>query len=96
MKNVTTIHTNVTIGARQSAPVAKNDSNIGGTTHVTCCETGATKPKYVANQPIEVATSGAIMNGINMIAFNTIGRPNITGSLILNTPGPIDNFATVR
>jgi L-asparaginase/Glu-tRNA(Gln) amidotransferase subunit D len=45
IKKVTIIHTNVTIGARQSAPVARNESKNGGTTHTTDCDTGATKPK---------------------------------------------------
>lgn len=27
------------------------------------------------------------MNGINIIGFKTIGKPNMTGSLILNSPG---------
>ena len=34
-----------------------------------------------------------IINGIAKIGFNIIGIPNITGSLILNILGPIDNLA---
>ena len=39
-----------------------------------------------------VVTSGAKINGIPRIGFNTIGAPNIIGSLILNKPGKIDNL----
>ena len=40
IKNVAIIATSETIGARRSAPVAKNGNNSGGTTHVTACDTG--------------------------------------------------------
>ena len=95
MRNATIIPTRVTIGARQSAPVAKNDSNNGGVTQATCCDTGATHPSTVAKYPIEIEITGASKNGMNMIGFKTIGKPNKIGSLMLKIPGPIDNLATV-
>lgn len=33
---------------------------------------------------------------MNKIGFNTIGVPKITGSLMLNAPGPIDRRDTPR
>ena len=33
------------------------------------------------------------MNGTKNIGFNTIGKPNITDSLMLNKPGAKDNLA---
>src|SRR5699024_6754380 len=92
----TIIATSVTIGARQSAPVAKKDIKNGGVTQATCTETGFTKPKYVAKYPIATEITGAIKNGTNSIAFRTTGIPNSIGSLMLKIPGPTDSLATVR
>lgn len=33
-------------------------------------------------------------NGIISIAFRTSGYPNVTGSLMLNSPGAAENFET--
>ena len=45
---------------------------------------------------MDTETTGASINGINKIGFKTIGKPNITGSLILKIPGPRDKLATAR
>lgn len=95
IKKETTIATKVTIGARQSAPVAKKDIKSGGVTQATCCETGFTKPNTVAKYPIPTEITGVKTKGINKIGFKTTGNPNRIGSLILKIPGPIDSFATV-
>ena len=93
--NDTAKDTSVTIGALQSPAVAKKLNRNGGSTQVTDCVTGFTKPAVVAKKPIVVAAKGARKKGMNMIGFNTIGRPNITGSLMLKIPGPTPSFATV-
>ena len=38
-------------------------------------------------------TSGVMIKGIARIGLSMIGMPKITGSLILNRPGPIDSLA---
>ena len=38
-------------------------------------------------------TSGVMINGMARIGLSMIGIPKITGSLILNSPGPIDSLA---
>ena len=39
---------------------------------------------------------GVKINGIINIGFNTIGKPNVIVSLILNSPGAKDSLAIVR
>ena len=41
----------------------------------------------VAIQAIKLFKSGAIINGMINLGFNTIGAPKIIGSLILNIDG---------
>ena len=43
-------------------------------------------PTAVASCPIIVFITGARINGITMITFNTIGKPKIIGSLIPKIP----------
>ena len=50
-----------------------------------------TNPETVAKYEIVVVISGAPINGIANTGFITIGAPKITGSLILKSPGKIDN-----
>lgn len=58
---------------------------------------GAMAPKPIENilmnaHDVNTNVSGASINGIINVPFNTIGNPNITGSFILNIPGTSDDF----
>ena len=74
-------------------PVAKNPNNKGGIVHGTSKTTRGQNPIVVKNQPIVNPTAGTIKNGIPKIGFNTIGKPKVIVSLILNNPGTSDNEA---
>ena len=74
-------------------PVAKNPNNKGGIVHGTSKTTRGQNPIVVKNQPIVNPTAGTIKNGIPKIGFNTIGKPKVIVSLILNNPGTIDKVA---
>ena len=49
------------------------------------------RPLTVKTYDKVVVTNGARMNGIPNTGFITIGAPKIIGSLMLNSPGKIDN-----
>lgn len=57
--------------------------------------TGLTKPAVVTNQAITALISGAAINGIINVGFNTIGAPKINGSLMLKIDGIIDVLPNV-
>ena len=81
-----------TIMARQSPAVAKKPLKNGGVVHGIVTMQGSTNPAAVATYPITVPTIGDRTNGMIMGKLNTIGKPKITGSLILKILGPKASF----
>ena len=77
-------------------PVARNPNRIGGIVQGTSITIGGQNPIVTNNQPTKIQATGAKINGIPKIGFNTNGIPNVTVSLILNNPGTIDNVAIAR
>ena len=73
--------------ALQSLPQARNAPIGPGSVQGELATTRLTSPMDVAIQAIKLFKSGAIINGMINLGFNTIGAPKIIGSLILNIDG---------
>ena len=59
-------------------PVAKNPNNNGGIVQGTSITIGGQNPIVTNNQPTKIHATGAKINGIPKIGFNTNGIPNVT------------------
>ena len=94
MHIATTINTILNTAPRQDC-VTKKPLIIGGVVHGTAIVAAGTNPHFVAKNAIVTLTIGVKINGTNKTGFNTIGKPNNNGSLILNNPGAADSLPTV-
>src|SRR5699024_12667952 len=80
----------------QLPPVTRKPLKIGGVLHGTNATVLGTRPVARAIEEIIVNKTGITINGINIIGFNTIGNPNITGSLILKILPDAETLAISR
>lgn len=67
-------------------PVAKNPKNNGGIVQGTSSTIYGQNPILTNTHPKNTQATGAKINGIPKIGFNTNGIPNVTVSLMLNKP----------
>ena len=84
-----------TRAAKMLPPVARYAKTPGGITHGTATNVGGIKPIFVKPKAIAAVIGGIINQGITYSGFNTIGRPNVIGSLMLNNPIGAPSFAIV-
>ena len=77
-------------------PVASHALSIGGVVQGIAYMQTPAKPIFVMKYANDPVTSGVIINGTTSNGFNTIGKPNVIGSLISNTAGAASSFAIAR